>query len=613
MKLQWRLVLLAAPLLVMVGCGGNDEDKEGLSEEETRAAAAVRGVYHDWESVELNNGLVKVAVVPALGGRTMGYEFNGQALLYANPTLYGRTPGSPTGNRAAWVPATGSASGGTAEPVASVQPTDGEASPTEQAPKLDAPVERDTTPDVPGGGLAEPPAGGAANQALAVGASDARPAMGESEEVASAPLSPSLETEPLRYIPSPTTEDYRNYGGQAVWPAPRSHWPVAWPPPATLDLGVYEAETPRSDGDLVEVSLASPKDEALGLQLRRTLSLTRGSTLLRIASVLTNVGEAPRVWALTDVSQHPGALAAGETFTKDVQLFLPLAGTSRHHLGYAALLGSPTSPQYAPADGLLRVEYQGAEAMAGSDDHRGWIAYGDRRHELVVAKLAALEPTATYPDGGLTSAVYTSPAEKESYVQMSLSSPLAQLAPGEPLSFTVYYGAAACPLPIVAASRAGVVSTPLQAEKLGDSVQLRGVFGTFHTGHAQVAFFDQQGALLARTEPVPVSPLQPYRLDTISVLPDGAVRAALLITNYRRVDIAELSDAPIKDLEPDKPEDLAIEPRPITAAGGAPAEPGTAPTATPMPAAAEPGEVKPTGRPPAAEPAKADGGASIGS
>ncbi len=637
MKTRWWIVLVGLPVaLLLKGCGeGKKETDEGHTKAETKEAQAQKAAFHDWESLELKNGLARVVVVPSLGGRVMGFEFAGRSLLYANPKLYGQVPGGEPGRRQPWIPGSTTGGGTPGDAGVSNTPTDAGGKAKEAAPRPSEPAAKPAAPsptadrerrggvrfiaDAPASApQAAAPAKSAAGDKSApakpaagdknapaksegkagVGEAGSGPAMPSGGEVAAQKPATATESEPIRYIPSQTSERYRNYGGQVTWPAPQSHWDASWPPPLALDLGTYAATLDKSDGDTVEAQVVSPKDDKLGLEVRKNLTLFRASTVLRVVSTLKNVGTKSRLWSVADVSQHPGALVAGETFTRDVQVVMPIREKgSKLHLGFAALIGPQTSKQYNPEGGLLRVEYLGQEGLIGSDDIRCWTAYVDRRNELVLAKLANFDDRGTYPENGLTSTVYTAPAEAESYVQMSLRSALREVAPNDTLTFTVLYGAAHCPSPIVSATRAGVVNAPLTAERLAGSVHLKGVFGVFYTGFAQVAFFDKDGQTLSRTAPVSVTPTQPFRLDTQAILPDGAVRAAVVISSQRRVDVAELSDAVIAEIKPGKEGELAIQPKP---AEGKPEpstpkidvsaeKPTTAPVRNPMPSAAEAG------------------------
>lgn len=550
----WWLSAMIAPLL-LTGCGADPEAAEPANDDIIPAAVS-RGAFHDWEAVQLNNGLATIAVVPKLGGRVLGYEFAGQPMVYANPKLYGALPGQDPGNRRPWVPGTVSPSFDAPEVAPTGEPTDAGTAPRDRGPA--APEPGFDLEEVPGGGVegAEP-----AESAGPIAAQGPAQPMPEAAEVGELIDSTAIAAEePLRYVPSPRSREYANYGGALGLPGPRSHWPRPWPPPLALDLGEYAAEVGEGDGSLVAVSLQGPADDELGVELSRRVALLRGSTVMRVEHTLKNTGNETRPWSIADLSQHPGALAGGETFTKDVRVYLPLDPDSPRNLDYAALIGPQVHPQYTPSEGLLQVEYLGAEGMVGSDAKLGWIAWADHRHGTVLVKIAHLEPEAHYPEQGITATVYTSPAESESYVELGLRSPLRELKSGDTMRFAVEYGAARCPAPIVAASNVGCVNTPLTAERLADSdrsVALKGIFGVFYAGQAQIAFFDAEGEVLARTQPVTVTPREEFRLDTIAPLPDGAVRAAVVIVAHSRVDVGELADCSIVDAPAPPPDGLA--------------------------------------------------------
>lgn len=339
----------------------------------------------------------------------------------------------------------------------------------------------------------------------------------------------------------PPAPEYVNYGGACVWPLPTSLWSQPWPPPAALDLGDCQPELSGTTGDQIKLALTAPADPALGFKLTRSLVLDRAASVVTVVSRLTNTSKAAVTLALQDLSQHPGVLGTGETFSQQVRAYLPLNAASPLDKHFAALRGK--DGQWQVDDRLLTVTYGGEEALAGSDSTAGWVAWADAQHEVVCAKVATLAADGKYPDKGLTATVYTAPSAKESYLGLALRSPLTEVAPEKALEFAVSYGAAHCPLPIVGASRAGVVNTPLSVVKLKDTATVKGIFGVFYAGYAQVAFLDKAGVELGRTEQVSVSPLTAYRLDTVVPVPDGAVKAVLRILTRDRTEVAALSEA----------------------------------------------------------------------
>ncbi|MCZ7599977.1 MAG: hypothetical protein M5U09_22705 [Gammaproteobacteria bacterium] len=127
---------------------------------------------------------------------------------------------------------------------------------------------------------------------------------------------------------------------------------------------------------------------------------------------------------------------------------------------------------------------------------------------------------------------------------------------------------------------------------MGGSARVTGVFGVFYTGFAQIVFLDAAGHEVSRTNPVDVSPLQPYRLDTVVDLPDGATQAKLMITDSRRVDVAALGQVGITNFQPTASAELVEVPEPAAPAAATVPDlnlkpGGAAPVSTPMPAAGQ--------------------------
>jgi len=593
----WTLVLSLSAAMLLPGCGDNQETKEGLKQAEIEPAMALQSVFHDFESVLLENGLVQIAVVPQIGGRVLGYEFSGRSLFYANPQRLGQLPGDADSRRHPWVPATTNPDStapqatATGDTPARLETSDDQP----LAPRTPA-TERHDIDDVPGGGehVADGPLAPAdeavatvipPGDGAAMAVAEEQPAVTDAGEAAP-------DVAPLTYLPSQTSQDYPNYGGQVSWPLPRRNWNQAWPPPVPIDLGGYTVELPKTDGDAAEVVVTGPADDELKVQLSKAIRLARASTVLRVTTTLKNLDVRARTWSLADVSQHPGALTPGETFTKAVQLFLPLRPDSQRHLGYTTLLGSQTNEQLFPEADRMRIDYLGQESLIGTDSLAGWCGRADARHDLVLVKLAAVDDGGLYPDGDTRCTAYTAPAEAESYVQLELRSALRAVKPQESLAYTVWYGAATCPLPIVDATRSGVVNTPLKAERMGASARVTGIFGVFYTGFAQIVFSDDDGRELSRTNPVGITPLQPYRLDTVADLPT-ARPGAVMISDHRRVDVAMLGQVGLTDFKPSPAAELVEAPAADQPAA-TPTVPaidlkpgGAAPVSSPMPAAGQ--------------------------
>lgn len=162
-----------------------------------------------WQAQVLSNGLVTLAVVPAIGGRAMQYDLGDHAFLWVNPAEIGRTY----------------------EPAADAA--------------------------------------------------------------------------------------WPNFGGYKTWVAPQSQWlrgGGGWPPPPTLDHGVYAAT--REDGEQGAVTLVTSgpvetfeRWQQAGLALSRRFTLRPNSTQVRVEQAIINRGAHPQVVSVWDVTQVPGTHA----------------------------------------------------------------------------------------------------------------------------------------------------------------------------------------------------------------------------------------------------------------------------------------------------------------
>jgi len=400
-----------------------------------------------------------------------------------------------------------------------------------------------------------------------------------------------LDTYPLLYVnpaeygrvyPVADTEEARvwhNWGGYKTWPAPQAQW--GGPPDpvgSTLDSGAYEGAVVKEKGREASIRVTSTgDDEATGLRFERVLTITKGSTRVQVAQTMTNVGQAPARWSLWDVTQVPGSFSEGETFTEDAQVYFPLNPHSRHKAQFEVQVGEAESQQWRPdpAAGLLCVRYLGETGKIGADSFGGWIAYADARHEVVFVKTFEVFPKEEYPDNGSTVEVYTD--GQLPYLEVEVLSPLRQLAPGESYTFTENWYAARCPTPVVAANEVGVISTPLTAETMADTIRVKGTFGVFHESTASFAFYGADDKLLAKSGSVAVSPLEVWKLDEVMRLPEGAVRVAIVLETKDRVEIGPLASVTLPPAG-ETPEVLATEAPGET--GPATATPGT--EATPV-------------------------------
>jgi hypothetical protein len=397
---------------------------------------------------------------------------------------------------------------------------------------------------------------------------------------------------------------WHNWGGYKVWPAPQKDW--GGPPDplgSALDSGQWTGEILSAEGSKVAIRLTSPEDKTVtGLQMSRTLTLFRGSSRVQVEQTFKNVSDKPVRWSVWDVTQVPGALSEGETFTEEARIYFPLNPQSRHPQGYEVQAGEKESKQWLKgvAPGIMGVQYLGETGKIGADSLGGWIAYADQRHKVVYVKTFQVETgeQVEYPDNGSTVEVYTS--GDLPYMEVEVLSPIRELQPGESYTFTENWYAATCPGPILAVNEVGLVNTPLTAQSLENTVRLRGTFGVFQEGKASFAFYDQEGQLLARTGAVEVSPLETWALDQVVKLPDDAVRVKVLLESHDRVELGTLAEATLEAAPPEEPaqtvqETATTPPAPEPTAPSPENLPPSEPTEEQEPAAPPPPEAAPSG------------------
>ena len=81
-KTMMRLLMVLA-ILVISSCSGSDQDKNSKkSSAGSTAKAVVQEEFHGWESLTLMNSIIRLDIVPELGGKIMGYSMHGYQALW---------------------------------------------------------------------------------------------------------------------------------------------------------------------------------------------------------------------------------------------------------------------------------------------------------------------------------------------------------------------------------------------------------------------------------------------------------------------------------------------------------------------------------------------------
>ena len=320
-----------------------------------------------------------------------------------------------------------------------------------------------------------------------------------------------------------TIINWKNYGGAKTWPAPQGwdgegQWPG--PPDPVLDSGRYEFQTSEAS-----VLMTSPPDARSGLRIRRLVTLRPGSSQLQLRLFFENISDRAIRWSIWDVAQMLCSTADGQ-LNDDCWLYIPT--DPKRERPYEVMFGDD-NPQYQldAETGLLAVQYQGIVGKIGVHSPAGWIAFADRLAGFALCMQFPYEPDAEYPDNGATVECWTEspgapspiPIRSPGYIlEAEILSPLFTLEPGQVASQRVAWSAAVCPAPIVDVTDVGCVHQPLTVDANDGWARIRGVFGCFVEGRAEIECLDEAGEALTQIDLGPASPLRALHVDAVTSL-----------------------------------------------------------------------------------------------
>jgi hypothetical protein len=359
-----------------------------------------------------------------------------------------------------------------------------------------------------------------------------------------------------------TLASWKNYGGEKTWPAPQgwggeTEWPG--PPDPVLDSGRYGGEVFRED-DSVGVTMVSPAEAATGLRIHRRVAIRPGASRVWLDLTLENVVERPIRWAPWDVAQLDCSLplpGGGRGPNTDCWLYIPTDTSSGGERPYRILFGDD-NPQWhhVVAPGLLGVRYWGLVGKIGVANTAGWLAFADQAAGYVLCTRFSVHPELEYPDGGSTVECWTEapgapvPASLTYrpvgyLLEAEVLGPLRTLGPGEQTTLGIEWGIARCPAPLLRVNAAGCSHDPLSVVVEGNWARVRGIFGCFDVGRADLVWLDGAERELQRSSLQMTSPLSVLSVDSAVALPE---RAAVARIEIRRPDgslAGSLDDAAI--------------------------------------------------------------------
>jgi len=346
---------------------------------------------------------------------------------------------------------------------------------------------------------------------------------------------------------APQTEEeqqWHNYGGYKVWPAPQTRW--GGPPDplgSALDGGKWTGKITAHSGQIGEIELVSPADEDVtGLQITRRIQMSAGTTRVVVTEIFENVSDEAIEWSIWGVTQVRGSLSSSEKFSEQARIYFPLNPDSRAPDGFWYFTKGPSDQFQRLDDGkLMQVSYGFEVSKIGADVADGWMAYVDDMHQYAFVQRFEARSLGEYPDQGANVEVYTS-GEDFAYMEMETLSRLHKLQPGETVSFSQQWYATSLAGPIRETTELAAIRQPLRLEDTEGGLQITGELGIFAPGTLEINLTDDAGRTVG--EPlatVTVSPAQTVVLDQIVTTQPEASALVLTLVNDRGTPLGEVA------------------------------------------------------------------------
>jgi hypothetical protein len=333
---------------------------------------------------------------------------------------------------------------------------------------------------------------------------------------------PSIYVNPNMINKTITTGDSM-VGGFRQLPSPQSDF--SWPAPPALDYGQYKCAIRSTGADSCVVYLESPVETSTdskytkhkGLQYKRTLTLYKASSRVKVEMVMLNKGAAAFNHGIWDITQTE--CSNNGTYDKqNMWVYFPLNPNSSMSGGFVeykqngALDKTQWNKDIAP--GIMGVQYKQVVAKIGADCKAGWICFVDRLDGYAYVKTFTHQEGKTYPDSGASVQVYT--YKDYTNTEVEVLGPLTSLAPNDSVVMVENWYAARSKGPVYSVNSAGLVAKPIIATQTGSTVKVQGSYGVFYPGKVQ-AIFKGAGAEVA-ADSYAVSPNDSFVLnDTLKV------------------------------------------------------------------------------------------------
>ena len=361
---------------------------------------------------------------------------------------------------------------------------------------------------------------------------------------------PSIFVNPAEFGNTYTPEFsgfWPNFGGFKNWPAPQAIW--NWPPPPTLDYGLYEAVADTLP-DSVSLTVTSPVEQwrAPDLQIQRRTTLYKNTSRIKVEQTIINESDEIQQWGIWDITQSI-ATHAEQTDFDNFWVYFPINPESRYVENgvYIDLRGDPSASEAwvgEVAPGIYGATYRPDDQKLFADSHIGWICYVDELTGYTYAKTYDIFEDAEYPDDGARNEVWIN--GNPHYFEVEVVSPVVNLpANGGSYTFTENWWAAKVNGPILSVTGAGAVRS-FDYDK--EAKRFTGEFGVFHIGKARLEFTDSSGALIDTSLSYDVTPLETFVLDDSTEISSSADSVHVVIIDDKNNFIGTLVSRTTEDL-----------------------------------------------------------------
>ena len=246
----------------------------------------------------------------------------------------------------------------------------------------------------------------------------------------------------------PDVEGWKNYGGDKAWPSPQADWPKTtgrpWPPPAGFDAVPFTAAIHGHS-----IVMTSPVDPSYGILIQRTIALDPAKPILSIKTTYEKRRGPPvrtGIWTITQLESPD-------------RLFILLPPHSQFPQGYVN--APPLKPRDLKLDArILSLSRDPDNKLKIGTDGTALLWVGGVTDLLLESKPAEAGSPTDWPEQGSRSQVYTSPGDREKYVEFELLDRLHDLKIGQQASLEVIYTLMSRTLPDPAAEARRVFPQP---------------------------------------------------------------------------------------------------------------------------------------------------------